>query len=421
MLHGPRPGPGGARLQEEELLRHLNWILIPVFFVLVLVSHSFASRLKEEAGGEGLKRGGSVTEGGFIRHGEYSLYLPGPTALRVGSLGNTSLAADYVWLKSVQYVSKEFGEREKWQKFEWLKRMYETMLELDPKWVQAIRLGGLLLGASGRDVDEATSILVQGMFENPDSWVLPYEVGVAYLFHPDRARETANFLEIAASRKDCPEAVRARIRGILPGLNSMAGRLEKAMEQAWRLWQEHKGTPLEEVYRRQWVQSAARFVENLLTEAAKDFELRTGRYPSRIEELVEARIIRKVPPEPFGLRWHVNAETGRVRSEGLVNLFAYRAIHAFNEASRFFSQTKGRKPGSLEEVLKFGRLLLQAGRLPADWGDYFKSAGADPLGRPYEFDAEKSEVVLPEDYTPERFFSRSLIEPREGIESPRDL
>ena len=424
--HGPRRAQSrrGAETGKERVSapsRILGYFLIPVFFSLVVLSHRFATRLREEADAEALQTNGSLTEAGLLRHEGYSLYLPGPTALKVGSLGNSSLAADYVWLKSIQYVSREFGEKEKWQKFEWLKRMYETLLELDPNWIQAVKLGGLFLGASGRGVDEATSILVQGMFKNPDSWILPYEVGVAYLFHPGRARETADFLQIAASRKDCPEAIRAQILRVLPDLNSMAGRLRKAEEQAWRLWKEHEGTRLGEIHRRKWVQSVARRIEQALTEAAERFEGLTGRFPSRVEELLEAGILRALPKEPFGLHWLPSARTRRVHSEGLINLFDYRAINAFNEVCRHFRRAKRRNPESLKELLRFGRLLLRVGGLPLDWGRYFETSGADPMGRPYVFDAERAEVVIPEEYTPERLFSPSLIDPRENKESPRDF
>ncbi len=386
-------------------MKHLGHILAPVFFALVLLSHHFVCRIEQRAKAGTLSERGSVTEDGFLRHEEYSLYLPGPAVLRAASLGNTSLAADYVWLKSIQYVSKEFREQEKWQKFEWLKRMYETVLELDPHWIQAIRLGGLLLGASGRGVEETTSVLVKGMYENPDSWVLPYEVGVANLFYPDRAGETAKFLEIAASRRTCPEGVRDLVESILPRLNMSAGRLRVAEEQAWRRWQEHRGTALGEALHRNWIEARATRLEHALTEAAAQFQKLTGRYPARIEEMVEARIIRKVPAEPFGLRWHPVRETERVLSEGLVNLFAYRTITGLNIVSEHFIRANMRKPGSLDELLSFGRTLVEAGGLPADWAPYFH-APVDSLGRPYEFDAQKGEVILPEEYTPEKLFPR---------------
>src|SRR5205814_1936453 len=72
------------------------------------------------------------------------MYLPKGKSLLYMSLGNPSLAADYVWLTSQQYVVNSFRRG---QKYEMLLRFYETMLELDPNWIEAEVNAGKILSA----------------------------------------------------------------------------------------------------------------------------------------------------------------------------------------------------------------------------------------------------------------------------------
>src|SRR5580765_2367352 len=80
------------------------------------------------------------------------MYLPKKDSLRVLTLNNPSLAADYVWLTNLQYVSNSFRRGEK---FEMLSRFYRTMVDLDPKWIDAEVNGGKVLSALTEDRDKS--------------------------------------------------------------------------------------------------------------------------------------------------------------------------------------------------------------------------------------------------------------------------
>ena len=66
--------------------------------------------------------------------------LPPVGALRVASLGFHAMAADVVWLLTVQYIGGHFMTD---SRFPELRRLLDTVVDLDPHFVEAYTLGAL--------------------------------------------------------------------------------------------------------------------------------------------------------------------------------------------------------------------------------------------------------------------------------------
>ena len=71
--------------------------------------------------------------------GRELLYLPSPEMLKIMSLGNPGLAADVLYLWSIQYYSL-FKPHER---FLYLETIYNLITDLDPLYVDAYRVGAL--------------------------------------------------------------------------------------------------------------------------------------------------------------------------------------------------------------------------------------------------------------------------------------
>ncbi len=103
--------------------------------------------------------------------------LPPPGALRLASLGFHAMAADAVWLLTVQYIGGHLiGDKQ----FPHLRRLVETVVDLDPHFVEAYTLGALFLNYSGARVQTALDLLERGHRANPNRWELPHDIARTY-------------------------------------------------------------------------------------------------------------------------------------------------------------------------------------------------------------------------------------------------
>lgn len=379
------------------------------------------------------------------------LYIPGPGFLRLASLGNTTLAADWVWIKSAGYVSREFT-RKGGRKFEWLKKLYETVLELDPKWESACRIGALILGAVGEDPGGALDLLHRGMRANPDSWLLPFEAGMTCLLWPGHEKEAVRYMKLAALKEGHPEIIDA----IIPRLLFEAGRLEAAVRAARSRALEFTEPPLGPAIREQLKELLSRLFLLDLREAIRDFKGSSGRPPDDLKELRRAGLLagldlhfaeavvtfgreleafisslpepprgpkelarsigeaagadRVRPPEQrdgFGLALVYDPVSGKVVSDGLAIIEIAKTTEILNDASKHFKTLKGRPARSLEELARFyGEALRRGNKLRREWKELFKN-GTPPehpfwfRGERYPYDPETGEIALPERYRPE--------------------
>jgi tetratricopeptide (TPR) repeat protein len=104
-------------------------------------------------------------------------------ALRPLLLGYDLIAADFLWLKTIQYVGRHLLTD---KKFPLLYPQLFRVVTLDPRFVDIYRLGGLFLGYTANQVDEAISLLKKGADVNPDRWELPHDLGIlCYLLKQD--------------------------------------------------------------------------------------------------------------------------------------------------------------------------------------------------------------------------------------------
>lgn len=423
----------------------------------------------------------------------YFLYLPKENSLRFFSLGNDALAASYVWIKAAGYVTREFGtrtgaaatEREAAsdreasaeRKFEWLSKLYDTVLDLDPHWVGACRVGAMILAAVGRDPSGAIDLLERGMGANPDSWILPYEAGVTMLMWPGHEEEAARYFKMAAQRPMDPER-KETIRHIIPRLVAEAGRLEEAIRLARKRAFDFEGQAIGEASKGRLREFVSRQLELDLEEAVAEFREREGRFPADVAEIRRAGLLAKFdfhfteaifvfpdrldalrglfrrmypqaptlkdltalarsgflhkmvvaglfePPEwrdTYGKPFLYHAPSGTLRSEGLAEVDATGTARILNSAAVAFRMRMGRRPKSLQELTEhFWRRITRGGQLRSEWGPVFENGRPPdhPLaawGWAYEYDAATGRIDIREGRSDDAAHRAGREQERDGV------
>ena len=172
-----------------------------------------------------------------------------------------------------------------------------------------------------------------------------------------------------------------------------------------------------------------------------------GAPPRHIEDLVAARVIARVPAEPFGTEWKLErdpeARKVEVTSRGLRILRYNRFINyvkkllADEGPGSFRAAHGGRPPEALEDLVLFLRGKAEAafrerqGRSPRDAAElvaFARMAGEEPkghlwkallkhfpelelpphpLGGVYRYNSNKGEILVEEEFTLERLFGET--------------
>jgi hypothetical protein len=103
------------------------------------------------------------------------------------------MASDIVWLLTVQYIG---GHITTDRKYPHLRRLVDTVVALDPHFVDAYTLGALFLNYSIRDVPGALDLLERGHRANPTRWEPPHDLARTYFLDLKDYRQALYWWEV---------------------------------------------------------------------------------------------------------------------------------------------------------------------------------------------------------------------------------
>jgi tetratricopeptide (TPR) repeat protein len=232
------------------------------------------------------------------------IYIPSGAYLKPVTFGFSSLAADLIFLWSIQY----FGNPAIPDKLEHFTHIFSIISELDPRYIDPYEVGALIALYDARDVPLAISILDMGLAKNPGRWIFPLEAG--------------HYAQLYAKDIDLARTYYKKAMDI-PGAPAIAKRLYanaafKAMDfrTAWETWLEVRDTADDEEIRK----IASNHLYNIqsvvdaqaVRNAVFEFRSRAGRNPSSLEELVRAGLLREVPRDYDGRDYLYDPQTGGI-------------------------------------------------------------------------------------------------------------
>jgi tetratricopeptide (TPR) repeat protein len=158
--------------------------------------------------------------------GDRTTFLPPPEVLRVASLGFNSVAADAIWLLTIQYIGGHiFTEGRLPELF----RLIDTVVTLDPHFVDAYTLGALFMNYSGRNVQGAIAVLERGARANPTRWEPAHDLARTYYLDLKDYPKALQWFEITDRLPGRPHYVPR----FIARLYAVTGHRETALE-LWR-------------------------------------------------------------------------------------------------------------------------------------------------------------------------------------------
>lgn len=231
---------------------------------------------------------------------EEQLYLSGPTVKRL-SLGFNGLAADWYWMRSLQYVGRKILKSGQGLQLDnlgtlnlkLLAPLLDTATTLDPQFMEPYEYAAIVL--PGIDINEATRITKKGISANPNSWRLYQHLGYIYWQQRDyeAARETYREGAKIAGSPAWMEAMQARMA-------VEGGSRDTAREIYRRMFEQSDDPKVKEMARRRLLQLQSLDERDALRRLMSGYKTQMGKCPVAWLELAPALRVLKIRTDPNG-------------------------------------------------------------------------------------------------------------------------
>ena len=213
-----------------------------------------------------------------------SLYLDGKTARRI-SLGFNGLAADWYWMRSLQYVGRKIINDNDVPldnlgllNLKLLAPLLDTATTLDPEFQDPYEYAAIVLPAI--NVDEAIRITKKGIDANPNAWRLYHHLG--YIYWQQHNYQAAS--EIYGRG--------AQIEGTPPWMEAMKAKMaadggsrSTAREIYTRMYEQSADEKVRDMARKRLLQLDSLDQRDGLRKLFAAYQARTGKCPSSWKEI----------------------------------------------------------------------------------------------------------------------------------------
>jgi tetratricopeptide (TPR) repeat protein len=214
-----------------------------------------------------------------------SLYLTAKTAKRI-SLGFNGLAADWYWMRSLQYVGRKIIDNQNSASLDDLSqldlRLLAPLLEnattLDPEFLDPYEYAAVVLPAI--DVQEAIRITRKGIDANPNAWRLYQHLGYIYW----QQHDYASAAEVYGSGAAVP-GVPAWMQAMKARMAAEGGSRDTAREIYTRMFEQSADDRVKEMAHRRLLQLDSLDQRDDLHKLLVAYQTRTGRCPATWREI----------------------------------------------------------------------------------------------------------------------------------------
>lgn len=229
-----------------------------------------------------------------------SLYLNGKTAKRM-SLAFNGLAADWYWMRSLQYVGKKIlsvpsdvpidnlGQLN----LKLLAPLLDTATTLDPEFLDPYEYAAIVLPAV--DVQEAIRITQKGIAANPNAWRLYHHLG--YIYWQQRDYQAAS--EMYARGAQTPGAP-AWMEAMKAKMAADGGSRATAREIYTRMYEQSTEDQIRNMAHTRLVQLDSLDQRDALRKLLGAYQARAGRCPNSWKEVEPVFRALRVPVDSSG-------------------------------------------------------------------------------------------------------------------------
>jgi len=213
-----------------------------------------------------------------------NLYLNAKTAKRI-SLGFNGLAADWYWMRSLQYVGKKILSSQNVAlddlsqlNLQLLPQLLENATTLDPEFLDPYEYAAIVLPAI--NVNEAIRITHKGIEANPNAWRLYHHLGYIYWQQHDYATAA----EVYGRGAEVPGAP-VWMQAMKARMEAQGGSRATAREIYTRMLEDSSDDKIKNMAHKRLMQLDSLDQRDELRKLLVAFQTRTGRCPATWREI----------------------------------------------------------------------------------------------------------------------------------------
>ncbi|MCB0322052.1 MAG: hypothetical protein KDD69_00725 [Bdellovibrionales bacterium] len=238
---------------------------------------------------------------------EAPLYLPDVQYVKLITLGFDRFAADILWFNTLNYFGKHFaGDKD----FRWLGHMCDLVTSLDPDAEHVYEFCATLLSWVAKDHETSTRILGKAIATRPEYWRYRYLRGFNYWYFMERFDLAERDFSKAAKLPDAP----AFLASLASRLMADRDNPETAIRFLQDLLEHTQDESAKKALRAKLRQAHISRELRVLEEKVKQFTDQTGTRPTRIEQLVEHKLLPGIPLDPYKKPYFIDPATGAIRT-----------------------------------------------------------------------------------------------------------
>jgi hypothetical protein len=250
---------------------------------------------------------------------EYAVAIPSP-ALKIAALEFPGFASDILFLRTMVFMGgiHQRTERPRVKEWEWkwLINTWDSATELDPYFYDPYYYANAFLPWDAGMVTEANRLLEKGSHYRDWDWTMPFFIGFNEFFFLGNDGKAADFL-MEASRR--PEG-NPMFASIASRLALKGNRTETSVLFLEELYRKTEDPGLKKMYA---VRIKALRGMLVIEKAVSIYKKTYRRVPPTIDDLVGKNILARLPEDPYGGAFYLDAE-GNVKSTTEQMLLPYR-------------------------------------------------------------------------------------------------
>lgn len=247
----------------------------------------------------------------YFRDRDAFVSLPAGRTIKALSFGYHSLAADLLFIWSIQFYSTPQIRN----RFEFLERVFAAITDITPRYHDPYIVGALIMVFEAEDVPMALRLLEKGARHNPGEWRFEQEAGFyAFKYLKDYSLAERYFSR-AAAKPDAPEFIKRWTAHLVY--------LRDDPATAARLWLDIYRNARDTLTR----DSASNHLYQIKAEAdlpklqglVEEYRRRFRRLPAALADLVAAGLARELPRDFAGRPYLYDPGSGQVTAQRIFN------------------------------------------------------------------------------------------------------
>jgi tetratricopeptide (TPR) repeat protein len=239
-------------------------------------------------------------------HGTF-VTLPSGKTLKIASFGFRNLAADILFIWSIQFYSSYHLTN----RYDYLEHIFNVITDLNPLYKEPYIVGSWIMALELGDVDMAIRLLEKGAGNMKDEWIFDYECGF-YAYKELKDIDLAEkYFQRAASKPTAPSHImRKRAHMIY---------MQDNLEYAYQLWYDILRKAGDDGFARSAAlnhlhQIKYEIDKRNLGQKIRQFRQKYGRNPFNLEELKRVRLLTEIPKDFSGGNYIYNNRTGEIKA-----------------------------------------------------------------------------------------------------------